>query len=77
MGALLASGDPMTYQAIRAMDMPDVEQLPPEQQLFVSEEALLDSLIARDLAGQTLTDEDYERIERSTFGDVRDASDPR
>ena len=62
MTALLAAGDVMAFQGIQAME-PTYEatvELPTEEDL--------DALLDRHTAGETLTEEEYERIERATFG---------
>jgi hypothetical protein len=59
--ALLSAKDPLSYQAIQVMD---------QQTTSDSKQELedIDSLMARDAAGEKLTEEEYARIDQANFG---------
>jgi ribosome assembly protein YihI (activator of Der GTPase) len=68
MTALLASQDPMTFQAIQAMENYSAEA---PGDVEGTTEAELDALLERHDAGEHLSEEEYERIDASTIGEFR------
>ena len=75
MSALLASKDPIAFQAIQAMDSystSDLETVSAADEVPSEEE--LDSIVARYDAGERLTDAEYERIESAALGSYHDPS---
>lgn len=76
MAALLAAKDVLAFQAIQAMDTYEPAEVESPVSSYPSEEEL-DLLLNRHNAGEELTEEEYERIERGTVGEFRDPSDFR